>query len=47
MESEKVRISKNTLEDIMGNGANGYLARGCALRNVTDGAENLAYADAM
>lgn len=35
MESEKVRISKNTLEDIMGNGANGYLARGCALRNVT------------
>lgn len=35
MESEEVRILKNTPEDITGNGANGRLARGCALRNVT------------
>lgn len=35
MEIEEVRILKNTPEDITGNGANGRLARGCALRNVT------------
>lgn len=35
MESEEIKILKNTLRDIMGNGVNGRLARDYAPRNVT------------
>lgn len=47
MESEGIKILKNILRDITGNGANGRLARGYAPRNVTNGAKSLASADAM
>lgn len=47
MESEETKILKNTLRDIMGNGVNGRLARDYAPRNVTNGAESLAFAVAM
>lgn len=35
MESEKVKIPRNTPKDIMENGVNGRPARDCALLNVT------------
>lgn len=42
MENKKAKIARSTPESIMENGANGRLARDCALLNVTDGAESQA-----